>query len=210
MPDSAEAILKPERWLRRRGGPLYLQLHQQLESAIRSGELAAGASLPPEREIAEIADVSRVTVRKAVGTLARDGLVVQKHGSGTTVAPQTERVEQSLSRLTSFSEDMARRGLKVRSEWLERGLFVPSPEETMALGLATDSLVSRVARLRVADEVPLAIERASLRSSDLPDPGRVKVSLYALLAELGNRPVRAVQRISARSLTEAEAALLKV
>ena len=82
----------------------------------------------------------------------------------------SERVEQSLSRLTSFTEDMARRGMTVRSTWLDRGLYAPSPDEMMMLGLSSGELVARVGRLRIANDTPLAIERASLSASVLPDP----------------------------------------
>jgi hypothetical protein len=70
--------------------------------------------------------------------------------------------------------------------------------------------VARLARLRLADGVPLAIERASLSEADLPDPEAVGASLYATLAERGRRPVRAVQRISATVLAAADADLLGV
>lgn len=208
MPSSIETLLSAENWMKPSSGPIYIQLRQHLIGAIRSGEITAGESLPSEREMAQIGDVSRVTVRKAVQQLVRDGYVVQKRGSGTSVAPQLERVQQSLSRLTSFSEDMARRGLKVRSTWLEKGIFPPSPEETMVLGLPSSSRVARVERLRIADDVPLAIERASLSPAILPNPEKVGSSLYETLAESGNKPVRATQRISARNLGGSDASLL--
>lgn len=192
------------------GAPLYLQLRKSIEDALTAGHIGPGDALPSERDIADKADISRVTVRKAVQDLVRDGVLVQRHGSGTFVAPKVKRVEQSLSRLTSFTEDMARRGMTVRSEWLERGLHAPSPQEMMGLGLAANELVARVCRLRIANETPLAIERASLSASLLPDPERVGSSLYAALEKTGNRPVRAVQRISAANLGEADARLLDV
>ncbi|MBA3446023.1 MAG: GntR family transcriptional regulator [Pseudaminobacter sp.] len=181
-----------------------------MEDAVNSGLIGPGDALPSERDIAIRADVSRVTVRKAVRDLVKGGMLVQRHGSGTFVAPRMQRVEQSLSRLTSFTEDMARRGMNVRSTWLERGLFQPSPDEMMALGLSADEPVARVSRLRIANETPLAIERAALSARVLPDPAAVGASLYAALEAGGNRPVRAVQRISAANLGEADAGLLDV
>ena len=192
------------------GAPLYLRLRKSIEDAVRSGQIGPGDALPSERDIAIRADVSRVTVRKAVQDLVRGGILVQRHGSGTFVAPRVGRVEQSLSRLTSFTEDMARRGMSVRSTLIERGLFQPSPDEMMKLGLSADEKVARVSRLRIADDTPLAIERASLSATVLPDPGAVGASLYAALERTGNRPVRAVQRISAANLGEVDAGLLDV
>ncbi len=192
------------------GGPRYLQLKQAIEEAVHAGSVKPGAALPSEREIAARTGLSRVTVRKAVQDLVRDGLLVQRHGSGTFVALRAGRVEQSLSNLTSFTEDMASRGIAVRSVWLDRGIYDPSPEEFIALGLSSNERVSRIARLRVGDGKPLAIERASLSTSALADPSSVGTSLYAALERTGMRPVRAIQRISAALLADRDADLLGV
>jgi GntR family transcriptional regulator len=80
----------------------------------------------------------------------------------------------------------------------------------MALGLSADEMVARVARLRIANDTPLAIERASLSATVLPDPGAIGSSLYAALEAGRARPVRAVQRTSASNLGEADALLLEV
>jgi GntR family transcriptional regulator len=192
------------------GGPLYLKLRNRIEQGIRDGILRSGDALPSERDIAAMADVSRVTVRKAVQCLVGDGLVLQRHGSGTFVAPPVQRVEQSLSVLTSFTEDMARRGMAVGSVWLDRGIYTPAPEEVMVLGLSSDDSVARISRLRLANGTPLAIERASLAASVLPDPAVVGASLYATLDKRGVRPVRAIQRISAALLEDGDAELLGV
>ncbi|HHY49198.1 MAG TPA: GntR family transcriptional regulator [Alphaproteobacteria bacterium] len=201
---NAEPVVLPQ------GGPLYLQLKRWIENAVATGLIKPGDALPSERDLAQKVDVSRVTVRKAVQHLVRDGVLVQRHGSGTFVAPETHRVEQSLSQLTSFTEDMARRGMTVRSIWLDRGLYHPSPEETVVLGLSPGDQVARVARLRLSGDTPLAIERAALSSAILPDPDAIGPSLYAHLERHGNRPVRAIQRIRAVSVGHDDARLLEV
>jgi GntR family transcriptional regulator len=203
------ALFSPEAFADDRG-PLYLQLTRRIAEAIAAGRLAPGEGLPPEREMAALTGLSRVTVRKAVHALVQTGQLVQRRGSGTFVAPRVERVEQALSLLTSFSEDMERRGKSVRSVWLSRAVHAPSPEEMMALGLTAHDRVARLERVRLADDVPLAIERASLSTAVLPDPTAVGASLYAVLAERGLRPVRAVQRISAANLGVRDAELLEV
>jgi GntR family transcriptional regulator len=105
---------------------------------------------------------------------------------------------------------MARRGLVTRSEWLERGLFHPSPEEMMMLGLAPGTSVARIGRLRIANDMPLAIERASISAEFLPDPSAVTTSLYVELEKKDARPVRAIQRISACNMKKTDAGLLCV
>ncbi|MGX9355110.1 GntR family transcriptional regulator [Roseobacteraceae bacterium S113] len=203
-------FLAPEKWLQPDGGPRYMQLRKRLTDGVDQGVLKSGHPLPPEREIASITNMSRVTVRKAFQALTEDGVIVQKQGSGSFIAPDTPQFEQSLSRLTSFSEDMARRGMTSTSVWLERGVFMPSPDEMLALALTPDASVSRIARLRTADNKPMAIERASLSTEMLPNPLAVETSLYAVLEKAGLRPHRALQKISAINLEDRDAELLDV
>jgi GntR family transcriptional regulator len=210
MTDNGHALFGADSTVLPQGGPLYLQLKRRIEDAVARGLIKPGDALPSERDLALKVDVSRVTVRKAVQHLVRDGILVQRHGSGTFVAPQTHRVEQSLSQLTSFTEDMARRGMIVRAILLDRGLYHPAPEETVILGLSPGDRVARIARLRLSGEMPLAIERAALSSAILPDPDQVGASLYAHLDKSGNRPVRAIQRIRAVSVGVEDAKLLEV
>ncbi|WP_300038794.1 GntR family transcriptional regulator [uncultured Roseobacter sp.] len=207
--DIAE-FLRPEGWLSRSAGPRYVQLRRRLEAGIEDGILTPNSSLPPEREIAEITDLSRVTVRKAIQELVREGTVEQRQGSGSFVREPVARVEQSLSQLTSFTEDMQQRGLQTTSKWLERGIFMPSPDEVLTLDLAPGDQVSRIYRLREAGGRPMALERAALPLDILPNPTAVTTSLYELLAQSGVRPVRAVQKISAINLEATEADLLNV
>lgn len=199
-------------WLDRDAGPRYVQLRKRIERAMtpETGILPPGASLPSEREIAALTGLSRVTVRNAIQALVESGTVVQRQGSGSFVTEQAQRVEQSLSHLTSFSEDMSRRGMKSTSVWLERSISLPAPDETMALALSASAMVSRISRLRLADDRPMAIERAALPVDILPDPIAVTTSLYDVLDQGGNRPVRAIQKISAINLAKDDADLLGV
>ncbi len=205
-----DRLFSPEGFVETGAGPLYLQLQRRIAEAMAQGRLASGDSLPAERDMATMTGLSRVTVRKAVQALVAQGALVQRRGSGTFVAPKVERLEQALSLLTSFTEDMARRGKSVESVWLSRAVHSPAPEEVMALGLGAGDRVARLERVRRSDDVPLAIERASLPVSVLPNPETVEASLYAVLQARGVRPVRAVQRISAANLGVKDAALLGV
>lgn len=191
-------------------GPLYLKLKTVIETAITAGRLKHGDALPPERDIADAAAISRVTVRKAIDTLVADGLLVRRRGSGTFVVKPIQRLQQPLSRLTSFTDDMRRRGMQAGSRWISRGLVFPTPEETMTLGLASEARVARLIRIRTANDLPIALERTSLPDDILPDPDVVNDSLYLALAECGVHPVRANQRISAVLLNDEETGLLGV
>ncbi len=207
---NAASFLQPDAWRKESAGPRYVQLRKRLEDGIASGILAPNSSLPSEREMAEITDLSRVTVRKAIGELVRKGAIEQRQGSGSFVREPAQRVEQPLSYLNSFSEDMERRGLKTSSTWLERGIFLPSPDEVVAFGLASQDQVTRIHRLRIANERPMALECSALPLDILPDPFAVNHSLYDQLSATGHRPVRAVQKISAINLSATEAERLDV
>ncbi len=193
-----------------RGGPLYVKLKKLIEDAVHSGRLKHGDALPAERDIADGADISRVTVRKAIDELVDQGLLVRRRGSGTFVVRPVPRMQQPLNRLTSFSEDMRRRGMVAGSQWLDRGLFHPTPEETMMLGLSGSARVARLVRLRTANDMAIALERTSLPDDLLPKPEAVENSLYHALSGRNIRPVRANQRIRAVLLGDEEAELLGV
>jgi len=205
-----ETIFSPDGLQSTGAGPLYLQLQRRIRDAVTDGRLKPRDSLPPEREMAVMTGLSRVTVRKAVEGLVKKGTLVQRRGSGTFVAAPLKRIEQALSVLTSFTEDMARRGKTGESHWISRTLEAPAPEEIMALGLSAGDRVARLERVRLCDGVPLAIERASLPTWVLPDPSVVTGSLYTALQQGGLRPTRAVQRITAANLNDHDARLLGV
>jgi GntR family transcriptional regulator len=204
----ASRIFGVERFEASDSAPLYARVKRLVQDAISSGELRQGDSVPSERDVADMLGISRVTVRKAFSDLVSQGVLVQRRGSGTYVNGPVRRIEQPLSRLTSFSEDMQLRGIKTDAEWLDRSSGLPTPEEALKLSISPNEHVSRFHRLRRADGVPLAIELAVIPHRFLPDPSRVGSSLYATLGEHGFRPVRALQRLHAVALSKREALLL--
>src|SRR4030081_1724055 len=87
--------------------PLYYQLAQNMETAIRSGRLSSGSHLDNEIDLARQLGVSRPTVRRAIGLLANKGLVIRRHGIGTLVVPV--RVRRPV-RLSSLYDDLKESG----------------------------------------------------------------------------------------------------
>ncbi len=185
--------------------PLYRQLRKRMRQAIESGLLQVGDALPSERDLAETLGLSRVTVRKAISGLVTEGLLSQQQGAGTFVAP---RVEQALSLLTSFSEDMRARGMVPGARWLDCGTGLANPEEALALDLSPGAEVSRLSRLRTANGKPMTLEHTTTPRRFLPDPGVIDDSLYEHLIKQGWRPVRALQRLHADALDADDARLL--
>ncbi|RYC32532.1 GntR family transcriptional regulator [Lichenibacterium minor] len=190
--------------------PLYRRLNAHLADAIDRGRLKPAQALPGERDIARDMAVSRVTVRKALSGLVEAGLLEQRQGSGTYVARRPPRVEQALSRLTSFTDDMRSRGLSTTSRWLLRELSPPTAREALHLALSPTDRVCHLRRLRVADGTPMAVEHAAVPHAILADPAAVEGSLYAVLEGLGLKPVRALQRLAAANLGDEVAGLLGV
>ncbi len=187
--------------------PLYLQLAETLRARISSGQVRTGDALPSERELTALTHLSRVTVRRAIDTLLREGMLSRRRGSGTYVAP---RIEQPLSVLAGFTNEMENRGAVPGSLWLERVLTRPTPQEAMTLGLSPDAQIVRVSRVRTADGEPLAIETAAVPAAFLPSPDLIENSLYAALTARGFMPTRGLQRLQATLANPDEAALLCV
>ena len=202
--------LHPTQWYRDGRGPRYKQLYRYIGGLISSGDLVAEDQLPSEREIAELAQVSRVTVRKAIGELVSDGVIEQRQGAGSFVRGNATRFEQSLSSLVSFTENLRARGIDSSSRVLLKGLFRPTPAEAVALGLSPHHQVARIHRLRSGDGVPMALEYSSLPEDVLPRPDKIDLSLYDLLRARGTAPVRAIQRVNAVNATAPVAELLEL
>ena len=148
-----------------------------------------------------------MTARKASDQRVEQGLVVRTRGSGNYIAP---KLEQPLTRLTSFSEELHQRGFTPSSRWLTRNISAAAPDVQLSVGLATGARVVRLERLRLADDVVMAYEMTVLPEHVVPDPAQVDASLYAYLAQRGKAPVRALQHIRALNAEPQLADLLEV
>lgn len=187
--------------------PIYVRLAAILREKVQMHEFAVGEALPSERDIAKRMAVSRVTVRKAIDLLMREGALSRRQGSGTYVASQ---IEQPSSMLAGFSEDLRRRGLAAGSIWLEKATDMASPDEVIAFGFAINTRVKRFRRILTADGEPLALEHAVVPEPYLRDHNDLDISLYATLALTGAKPVTGLQRVSASLATEEEADRLRI
>ncbi len=189
---------------------LYTTVGETLKREIMSGRFADTEVLPGERELSGLLNVSRTTLRRAITDLVAEGVLYHRHGAGTFIRRATPRVDQALSRLTGFTQDMRLRGFVAGSRELERGAFLPTPEEAMMLGVGPNEGVIRLSRLRLASEVPMAIEHAVIPQRYIPDPTMIGASLYDTLEARNFKPVRALQRLRAILLGDADAKLLGV
>lgn len=192
--------------------PAYLQLKDQLATAIDRGQLLAGSALPSERGLATNLGLSRMTVRRAFEELVEAGLVEQRQGSGTYVKGQP--LEQVIDRVLGFGDEARNLGLRPGTRMVETQLLPADETVATALRIGLGSQVLRLNRLRTADGEPLAIQEAhlpphlaALSIELLEESG----SLYrSLESQFGVQPVRAHQTISARLPTRVESNLLGI
>jgi DNA-binding GntR family transcriptional regulator len=186
--------------------PLYHQLAQAIEAAIRDGELAPGDRFENELALASRLSLSRPTTRRAIQELVDKGLLVRKRGVGTQVVqnPVHRRVE-----LTSLFDDLARAGQQPTTDLLDYRRITVDEEIAVELNLKVDSEVVTIQRLRCANGEPLAVMTNYLPAELAPGPEELEASgLYQALRARGIHIRLARQRIGAKPATKSEAKLL--
>jgi len=187
--------------------PLYYQLAQAIEAAIRDGDLAPGDRFENELALAKRLTLSRPTTRRAIQELVDKGLLVRKRGVGTQVVqnPVHRRVE-----LTSLFDDLARAGQEPTTQLLDYRIGPPDEEVARELNLAEDRDVVSIHRLRCANGEPLAVMINHLPVEIAPDAEELESNgLYQSLRARGVHIRLARQRIGARGATRTEARLLE-
>jgi DNA-binding GntR family transcriptional regulator len=186
--------------------PLYYQLAQAIEAAIRDGDLAPGDRFENELALAKRLTLSRPTTRRAIQEVVDKGLLVRKRGVGTQVVqnPVHRRVE-----LTSLFDDLARAGQEPATELLDYRIGKADDEVAAELNLAGGDDIVTIQRLRSANGEPLAVMTNYLPIELAPAPEELETSgLYQALRARGVHIRLARQRIGARSATRVEARLL--
>ncbi|MQA73588.1 MAG: UTRA domain-containing protein [Solirubrobacterales bacterium] len=191
------------------GRPKGEQLREILEGLASS--LPPGSALPSERELADRYGVARMTVRGEIDRLTGEGLTYRQHGRGTFVA--APRVAQAVA-LTSFTEDMRSRGMEPSSQVLDQELVEASSILAARLEIGPSAPTMRLDRVRTADGIAMAFERAYLpaaRFAGIESTDFSRASLFELLAERWGVVLRdADQRVVATAIEGEQAALLEV
>jgi len=138
--------------------PLYYQLYKALKKKILNSDLKPGDPLNSEFEFCKEYSISRLTVRKALEELSREGLITRSRGKGTFVSQSKQ--EENLTELKGFTDEVTILGQKTSSIVLENGLVEPPPEVVKCFGISDDTPVIFLKRLRLVDNAPMAIESA--------------------------------------------------
>ena len=170
-----------------------------------------GTAIPSERRLSTDLGASRLTIRAALDDLVREGFLIRRHGSGTFVSEP--KIAQQLT-LTSFSEDMRRRGMTPGSRTIELQTVSAGATLGRALHISPDARVVRMQRLRLADGEPMALETLHVRAGIVPGLTRAQLedaSFYQLLADrYGVVIVSGMQTIEPTVTSEEESELLNV
>ena len=210
QPEQAPTELWVE--LRRRAAPAaYVQIEEELAERIRTGMLRPSDRIPPERELAEQMQVSRMTVRQALGRLADRGLLVRERGRGTFVSEP--KLIQSLSHLNGFYDQMVSQGILPSSRLLSGEQVLASAAVAQVLDLHIAEPLYKVVRLRLGAGVPLALETSFFPARLLPgllDYDLERHSIYRLMERYDARPVRATQSLEPVPARDLEAEALEV
>jgi GntR family transcriptional regulator len=217
IPGEAPAKLWPPRLPGRKprivrgpGVTLHAQVEDWLADAIASGLLAPGDRLPTEKDLAAWLGVSRLTLRHALTDLVERGLIARsigRHG-GTFVADP--KLEQDLTVLAGFSEQLRRYGLVAGARVLTAAEIPASPAAAAALDIDVGDPLYEVRRVRLAGDEPILIEHSLFPAHLCPGllDYRLDGSLYDLLDEkYGQRPHRAKESLEpvCAGVREAEA-----
>lgn len=161
--------------------PLYIKIKENIKEKIKNGTYQKNMRLPSENVMSKELAISRMTVRRALDELTREGLLFRTRGSGTYVA--ANRFSQC--DIMSFSEMVKKHGSIPESEILEKS-FICDDEVSNAMHLPKSSVFFVIKRLRLADKVPVAIENVFLPLQYCISPDKILLegSLYEELKRL--------------------------
>ncbi|MGO7076621.1 GntR family transcriptional regulator [Rhizobium johnstonii] len=141
-------------------------LVQRVANAVRgqivSGELKGGTKLIPEAEFAKELGISRPSLREAIRILAREGLIVVKHGVGTFISGETKPMLGSLELMRSMTDLIKAAGGEPHSVDLTIELIDPAAEVREALDLGPDDQIAEIYRVRLTDDQPFVVSHEFL------------------------------------------------
>jgi GntR family transcriptional regulator len=194
--------------------PRFLQIAAELADLIAKGSFPG--RLPPEAQLAERFSVSRVTLRRALGILAQEGIIRSSWGRGWYVVG--EPLSEPPNALLSFTELAEKRGLTSSSKVLGVWERPASLDESEELRVAPGSRLVCIERVRLMDDVPILLQTSAFPVTRLGNPpldlSRIDwehTSVYRLLEEeLGLVAARADYVVEAAAASEREASLLAI
>lgn len=185
----------------------HVQVREYVRALVHQSE--PGAAAPSERELVQMFGVARMTVRHALDNLVAQGLLERIPGRGTFVAKAHVDMQ---ARLSSFGEEMERRGRKAGSRTLMRRRETAGPGVARALQVEEGHAIAHWQRLRSSDEIPACISDTYISLDIFPDFMTMTepVSLYEWFGVLDVMPTWGEDSVVADVATEVEAGLLEI
>jgi GntR family transcriptional regulator len=159
--------------------PMYVQIADILRNRILQGVYRPHQQMPSESELMHAFDVSRITVRQALGNLQSEGLIFRIHGKGTFVS--RPRAFQDLGSLRGFGSAMREMGYETHSKVLSLRTIVPPKHVRERLQSA--ERVTELKRLRFLNRAPISLDVSYLPS---------EIGMRVARADLANRDVFSV------------------
>ncbi|MCQ8261240.1 GntR family transcriptional regulator [Streptococcus suis] len=192
--------------------PLYLQLVDTLEIMIRDN-MEPNEKLFSERELTQVYGVSRITVRLALQELEKRGLVYKKHGKGTYVS-EISNSAVDLSQAYSFTEQMRRIGKIPSTKILSFSTILVTDFIAQQLQISLGNQVFELERLRLADGIPMMLERTYVPVEIFPQLSKERLEelpLYEIFFEDYGQQIRlAEEEFYASIALDNEANLLRI
>ena len=192
--------------------PLYIQIAEGLIAQIASGELTPQDRLPSERELSEELGVTRMTLRRALGVLESQGLIIRVHGVGTYIAEP--KIERQMEKVFRFSSKMQERGFNPGSKIISIERIVTDRALSMKLALLDSSPVYSILRLRSINKEPVMLESYAIPEERFPGLDRYDLegrSIYEVMEiEYNVSILRARQSFEPVIATTFEAELLNI
>jgi len=146
--------------------------------------LSVGDAIPPERQLSADLGVSRLTLRAALDDLVREGYLIRRRGAGTFVSEP--KIAQELT-MTSFTEDMRRRGMTAESRTLELRVVPAGARFGRILHVSPSEPIVVAKRLRLADDETMAIETVHVREALVPGLSPKDLERYSFYDLLNDR-----------------------
>lgn len=191
--------------------PLYLQLVDDLIEKIENQTYKENEKLPSERELCELYDLSRITVRNALQELDRDGYIYKQHGRGTYVSPKTYK--QNLVNLYNFTDEMKKLGKTPQTTVLSFRTIKVDKRYAEKLHIKPGEEAYEVKRLRLADDEPFIYETSYLPKYKFPGLSKKDLEespMYKVFNEkYGLGVSKATEQFRATGLRVEEAKFLK-
>jgi len=145
--------------------PLYYRIYIAIKKEIESGNYKAKSKMPSENELAKNYNVSKMTIRNALSKLEEEGLIYKEVGRGTFISEK--KFEMKIRKILSYTDDVINRGFTPSSKEIRKKI-IKDLEIAKIMGLPCDASLFELIRIRLADDIPLAIEWAYVNASLCP------------------------------------------